>query len=43
MLAQRCRRWADNSPASGQRLALDRLHDKQRERTDIKLIGRTDR
>ena len=41
MLAQRRRRWANNSPALGQRLVFDRLHDRQRERIDTKLIGRT--
>ena len=38
MLAQRRRRWANNSPALGQRLVFDRLNDRQRERTDTKLI-----
>ena len=38
MLAQRRGRWANNSPALGQRLVFDRLHDRQRERTDTKLI-----
>ena len=37
MLAQRRRRWANNSPALGQRLVFDRLHDRRRERTDTKL------
>ena len=32
MLAQRLRRWANNSPTLGQRLVFDRLHDRQRER-----------
>ena len=42
MLAQRRRRWASNSPASGQRLVCDRLHDGWAERTETKVIGRTD-
>ena len=46
MLAQRRRRWANNSPALGQRLVFDRLHDRRGERTDTKLtdtklIGQT--
>ena len=43
MLAQRHRRWANNSPALGQGLVFDCLHDGQRERTDTKLIRRTER
>ena len=31
MLAQRRRRWANNSPTLGQRLVFDRLHDRRRE------------
>ena len=38
MLAQRRRRWANNSLALGQRLVFDRLLDTRRERTDTKLI-----
>ena len=41
MLAQRRKRWANNSPELGQRLVFDRLLDRRRERTDTKLIGRT--
>ena len=41
MLAQRRRRWANNSPALGQRIVFDRLHDRQRERTKTKLIEQT--
>ena len=41
MLAQRRRRWANNSPALDQRLVCDRLH-RRKERTDTKLIGRTE-
>ena len=41
MFAQRCRRWANNSPTLGQRLVFDRLHDRRRERTDTKLMWRT--
>ena len=41
MLTKRRRQWANNSPALGQRLLFDLLHDIQRERTDTKLIGRT--
>ena len=37
MLAQRRILWANNNPALGQRLVFDRLHDRQRERTDTKL------
>ena len=39
MLAQRLRRWANNSPTLGQRLVFDRLHDRRRECT--KLMWRT--
>ena len=30
MLGQRRRRWANISPALGQRLVFDRLHDRKR-------------
>ena len=43
MLAQRRIRWANNSPTLGQRLVFDGLHDRRRECTDTKLIGRVDR
>ena len=41
MLGQRCIRWANISPALGQRLVFDRLHDRrnaqtQAERTKVK-------
>ena len=33
-IAERRRRWANNSPALSQRLVFDRLQDRQREHTD---------
>ena len=36
MLAERRRRWANNSLTLGQRLLFDRLQDRRRERTDTK-------
>ena len=42
MLAERHRRWANNSPTLGQRLVFDRLQDRRGERTDTKQqIGQT--
>ena len=41
MLARGLWRWPTFSAALGQRVMFDSLLDKQRERTDTKLIGRT--